>query len=266
MKKSLMALALSMAAASGAHASWFIGYNAGDQTVGNGEAVFVAYDDVAGTSYVQDLGVRYNDLVSGSAFNDQSWSLDLSVFSTSVQENVRWTVLAGSGQYFNDDFTDAQYTTYGLITTFDSNVTPVAFAAQSSLIADGHGIALSGIEISSSMYSGTIADNTSVTESVAFGPKYVGGHTMAGLVTTNTALDAEGAIAGETMNLWRYGYADIYGETALATLLGSITLSGSTLKLNAADAPQVPVPAAAWLLGSALVGLGGIARRRNKAQ
>lgn len=265
MKKSLLALAMSLAAVSGAQASWFSGYNAGDPQLGNGEAIFVAFDDVAGTSYVQDLGVRYNDLVSGTAFNGQSFSLNLGVFAGSTQSNVRWTVLAGSGQYINDDFTDADYTKYGLLTTIDKNATPVTVPAQTTIVSNGLGAALSGIEVNSAMYSGAIADNGSVSESTAFGPKYVGGDLLAGYVPAAIGQDSLGAISGETMNLWRYGFADIYADTSVVNKLGSITLSGNTLKLDAA-APQVPVPAAAWLLGSALAGLGGIARRRNKAQ
>jgi len=47
-----------------------------------------------------------------------------------------------------------------------------------------------------------------------------------------------------------------------AALLWS--LSGSTLTLSAGSAAPVPLPAAVWLLGSALVGFAGIGRRRRE--
>jgi hypothetical protein len=263
MKKSLLALAVSLAAASGAHASWFSGYNAGDQTLGNGEAVFVAFDDVAGKSYVQDLGVRYDDLVSGAAFNGQSFTVDLSVFGASTS-NARWMITAGSGQYFNVDFTDTQYDKYGVISSFDTNASVVSLGfAQATFISNSQGVAIAGIENKAAMYDGPISQNTSVTESVPFGPKYVGNTNEAAFFNQQTGLDALGAVSGETMKLWQYGYTDIAGSNAIVAMLGTVTLSGNTLTLN--QAPAVPVPAAAWLMGSALLGLGGVARRRNKA-
>ncbi len=51
----------------------------------------------------------------------------------------------------------------------------------------------------------------------------------------------------------------------LVTLLGSIGIDSSTGKVTftATGASAVPVPAAIWLFGSALMGLSGIARRRR---
>jgi hypothetical protein len=46
------------------------------------------------------------------------------------------------------------------------------------------------------------------------------------------------------------------------TLLGTFSLSGSTLTYTAAGSTAVPLPAAVWLLGSGLFGLVGIGRRR----
>jgi hypothetical protein len=46
------------------------------------------------------------------------------------------------------------------------------------------------------------------------------------------------------------------------TLLGTFTLSGSTLSYTAAGSTAVPLPAAVWLLGGGLFGLVGIGRRR----
>lgn len=63
------------------------------------------------------------------------------------------------------------------------------------------------------------------------------------------------------LNFWHLGTTD--GSDAIATMLaGSWTLS-STGMLTYAATSQVPVPAAVWLFGSGLVGLIGVARRKQ---
>jgi hypothetical protein len=52
------------------------------------------------------------------------------------------------------------------------------------------------------------------------------------------------------------------GTKTLTTGTFNLNLSGSQLTFNPTPAAPVPVPAAAWLLGSALVSVAGISRRR----
>ncbi|MBJ6724227.1 NF038129 family PEP-CTERM protein [Geomesophilobacter sediminis] len=76
-------------------------------------------------------------------------------------------------------------------------------------------------------------------------------------------------VAGNSFGLSFYG-AD--GLTPLLTsdpngyaAIADITASGLNLTVNSAQvaASQTPIPAAAWLLGSGLMGLAGIRRRKN---
>lgn len=55
-------------------------------------------------------------------------------------------------------------------------------------------------------------------------------------------------------------------SAALAYDLGTISFNGTTLSLtaNGKSPPPVPLPAAVWLLGSGLLGLAGIGRRRRE--
>ena len=55
------------------------------------------------------------------------------------------------------------------------------------------------------------------------------------------------------------------GGTINSSFTAFGVVSSLTHTMGAADAPAVPVPAAAWLFGSGLLGLAGTARRRRNA-
>ena len=263
MKKSLLALAVSLVAVSGAHAAWDTGYNPSDVSVGNGEALFMAFDDVKGVSYVLDLGVRYNDLVSGAAFNGQTRTVDFSVFAGSALSDVSWQIVVGSGDKRNGGASSTNnFSKYGFLMTVDANTAVADYNnSHTTTIVNGYLTRLDGLLQSTGNSAGTASQNDAVTESAAFGSKFAGG-TAASAYGSGLSLDTFGAITGETLNVWRIGF----GATSSAkqsNILGSVSLTGNTLTLG--TAPTVPVPAAAWLMGSALLGLGGVARRRNKA-
>jgi hypothetical protein len=100
------------------------------------------------------------------------------------------------------------------------------------------------------------------------------GGTSNGVIGTPQSSDVnlnfytEGFISGSAIGT----AAKLYGVTAngntagqvLGYDLGSITFDGSTLSFTG-NTPTVPLPAAAWLFGSGLLGLLGIGRRRNVA-
>jgi hypothetical protein len=57
-------------------------------------------------------------------------------------------------------------------------------------------------------------------------------------------------------NLYQYSLTGFSGTRTAAAILGPVQLTGTTFSV-------VPVPAAVWLMGSALLGLfGGAGRRR----
>lgn len=264
MKKSLLALAMSLAAISGANASWDAGATFPD--VGNGEALLTVFDNVNFKSYALDLGIRYDDLVSGAAFNGQTKTVDLSVFGGSLS-NVQWHVAAASSQYVNSDYTEERFDKYGfLITTAQGTTRSVAGATPEAAFNLYSGVVnqfVIGAAAGLQMNAGTAADNTGVS-GVAPANAYVGGTNWGTYFDGKLSGDSLGAI-GETLDLWRYGFAGAESTSnPIAIKLGSISLVGNTLTFNAA-APEVPVPAAVWLMGSALAGLGGIARSRRKA-
>jgi hypothetical protein len=264
MKKSILALAVSLVAASGAHAAWDTGYNPSANNFGNGEALFEAFDEVNGVSYALDLGVRYNDLISGAAFSGQSFTVDLSVFGGSVPSNVNWQIAVGSGNKRNAANTAADFSKYGFITSTDASYTSL-LANQTSGAIQSALTGLNQIRQLTANTAGADSVNNAVTEASPFGSKYYAGTITTNFMAVTFGIDTAGSIGGETLSLWNYGFGTA-SSTKYANLLGTVTLAGNKLTFNApVVTPEVPVPAAAWMMGSALLGLGGLARRRNKA-
>lgn len=261
MKKSILALAVSLVAASGAHAAWDTGFDSSLTSYGNGEALFQAFDEVNGVSYALDLGVRYNDLISGAAFNGQQFTVDLSVFGGSIPSNVSWQLVVGSGNKRNAANTAADFSKYGFITSADSSYTSLTASHTTGLVANVL-TSLNQIKSLTGNNVGSNAVNNAVTESSPFGSKYYAGPTTTGQINGTWGIDTAGDIGGETLNLWNYGFGTA-SSNRLTTLLGSVTLTGNKLTFNSASTPEIPVPGAAWLMGSALLGLGGAARRRR---
>lgn len=66
-----------------------------------------------------------------------------------------------------------------------------------------------------------------------------------------------------SMDLWNYKYNNAAGTQTTLVDLGSVSLDFNAKTLTIGSAPTVPVPGAVWLMGSALAGLGTIARRRR---
>jgi hypothetical protein len=110
------------------------------------------------------------------------------------------------------------------------------------------------------------------------GPLDQFGGTSNGVIGTPTSTGAAnlnfytmGFVSGINMNSTAQLYGvSTTGNSAGAVLgydLGSISFNGSTLAFtgNTGVTPPVPLPAAAWLFGSGLLGLLGIGRRRNLA-
>jgi hypothetical protein len=83
---------------------------------------------------------------------------------------------------------------------------------------------------------------------------------------------SNGNIAGSAENLYSVTAGTPAGITTKVsyTLEGTASLSAAGLTLASAGTnpppPPIPLPAAVWLLGSGLLGLTGVARRKLKVQ
>lgn len=75
------------------------------------------------------------------------------------------------------------------------------------------------------------------------------------------AIVADLAVAGPTSVLTLNSQRDVGAATVPTVLGGTLELSPTSLTFGS-TAPEVPVPAAAWLFGSALLGLGVVRRKK----
>lgn len=269
--KKLLAVAVAVAAAQSASANWDTGVDtSGDSFAGgNGELFLTLWDPISKTSYSQDTGIRFNDLLSGSAFSNLTIALDstkLGVFGGDYSK-VQWNLVAASGHYTNDTYDAYDTAQFGLIASGKANSLPGITDGQSQIdYVLGFLPKLNGYKASIGATSPVVA-NEVITE-VNGGPKYAGGSIWAAEFSAYLpGTMAVNGVNGDTTNLWLFGFGDNDGALPLTAILGTATLNLSggngQLVLNA-SAPAVPLPAAGWFLASGLAGLGGIARSRKK--
>ncbi|MFT3930551.1 MAG: VPLPA-CTERM sorting domain-containing protein [Spongiibacteraceae bacterium] len=269
MKKSLLALALSVAAVSGAHASWFSGVpTSGDSSIGNGELVLVAWDDVAKTSYAQDLGIRFDDLKAGTV--NTSIALNSALFSQAFSgntSNVQWVLGAASNHWSNADQSAYETLNFGLFSSGRATSVPGQTDGQSQLdITQGYFQTYGALPalMGGAMQTGTVTDNGAIATTAGAANYLYSGWAQNYVLGLPGGMGVSSAV-GQTTNLWFFGFADNELQSPITEIRGTATLANGSLTIAQSTTPTVPVPAAAWLMGSALLGLGGVARSRKNA-
>lgn len=253
-----------------------------DTFVQDGTLFLSVYDTVTNNSYTRDLGVSLNSflpagsLVSaagttlGSSFANFAGSGNFtSLFTGATASNIRWNII-GVDSTQGDGLNNGQR----VVTTY-SNASPafapdnggIRNAAGTSTQVSGELLANSGVD-----FSGTPADGAFAGQALAsYGGKsfqnvldgtgglgfFVNNFGAAQFWFAGTGTDAAGNAAAATVKT-RFGNSANFATFTLDT-------GGNVTYALAAAPAAVPIPAAAWLMGSGLLGLGGFIRRRKAA-
>jgi hypothetical protein len=260
--KNILAVAVIATSAQSAFAYWDTGVDVVNKAgVNDGEAILTIWDATNQRSYSQDLGIKYSALYSGAAFNNQAIALDataLSVFGGDFS-SAQWNISAANTHVKNG--TVNAYAGAGYILSYQA---ALQLSAPAGITTNVNNVwnTFSGYQTNLAMGNPAITGNQ-VRSGTAAGFNETGYQSIwTGQVAGRALQDWEFVGGGlSTQNLWFTGYGNAAGTQSKVLNLGSVNLdvTGKTVTFSA-----VPVPAAAWLMGSALLGLGGIGRSRKQ--
>lgn len=242
MKLKALAIAASIAVSGAAQAGW----EDGSSTAGNGELLFMAWDTTAQKAVVVDTGIDFLDIYNAGG-SEITAAVDMSVFGGNTS-GISWSVIAGNAS--TSDIAEfgvlASSLTTGDILTFGgiSNVHNRLQAFNGANIVDA---------------SPKNVDNA-----------YVANSSSDAVWPADLGLNAEATIPfnmtggeNDVMNLLQVGLASPSQGQTLS--IATVEIDNGTLYINRAATNPVPVPAAAWLMASALAGFGAVARRKKQA-
>ena len=263
MKKAI-ALAVSLAAAAGAHADWATGAG----TTPQGELLLTVWNPEANKAFSQDLGVLAGNALSDSiATNGLNLTLDSDGLAFVMNggtdySKLQWNVIGAS---FDVAFGPAGYGWYftsanpggDLPQELPFGSGALGATKNNLLVLDQNLKTLSGASLSAT---GTAANPVFLTQGdlTNAGDDNIWGGSLNGFANASGLAGTSAGNLG-TLGAWSFNYSNtgapnphvVSGTWMLDAEAGSLTYSA------------VPVPAAAWLFGSALVGLAGIGRRRK---
>lgn len=237
---------------------------------GQSEAVFSIWDPVTSQSYALDLGTTwqsFRDNLSNASFS-ASYAIDTAAGSVynqalggSSTANLIWNVSVASGQNLDG----SNRPDFGIISTTNSPV-DINKATFNQAIAthDNYATALRGTT--------DPVNNDFAMNDEYFGTVFNGAYAgIDGLWdrdwNTNNAIDNAAAFGTDlSFAYWATGFRAQTDPLSPVVAAGTWSFDGSTLAYGAAPVPpvsSVPVPAAAWLFGSGLIGLVGVSRRKT---
>lgn len=278
-KLKAIAVAISLVAAGGANAA--INGGGAYTGIGQGELYFSVFDAVNKISYTRDLGVTIDQFLAGQngTYNFAADSRLTGFINTANASNstLVWNLMGAMDSEFADP---AEFPRWGLY--FTSNAGDVAVAnvsyeqagvAISTSILYAQGANGAATAAGTGTGSNVWSENNSSTSTGGSG-YYAGPY--GGNNIGQTIVVSDENVIGQSMNFYHVGIAldangdplfnsdgNVYGDLdkyGKWTLASNGDLSYST---GAVVPPPVPLPPAVLLLGSALVGLVGIARRQR---
>lgn len=258
--KTIVAL-MALAAAGAANAA----LTTGDKATGS--SLFLeAWDTTSGVGMVQDLGQTFQTGLAMGQSGSLSVNLNSAAFASLLGTDTAGTNL--NWHVYGTLETDQAYSGFGLLTTV-SKLPGAAFGPDNTgvatLLGTQTGVGTGHlVDINAALGAATVGNIASTN--VAYGANN-GGNYYGWFLGGDSAKKGFGALDFYSFTNDPNTFALVTSKlTGAAGGDGKFTLaSNGTLTFNAPQAPAaVPVPAAAWLFGSGLLGLVGIGRRRAK--
>jgi len=244
-----------------------------------GDLFLVVKDETSGNTFVQNLQVDFVNFLTSASLQDQSYNLSIPALAAggnffNAGDSYRWSVLAGNNLRADASgiLDNASPNVQGLMTTAGASGSGVLSVSQTA--ANFHPTDLDiGTAVQSQLpsYISGVNAGLQTTDSAVFGPSDAtadwsnqsGNLAGAGVYGSNNSNGALGQTTHFFFLSWDYYYNNFAGR-AITQQLGDFTLDLAAGKLNFTTA-AVPVPAAVWLLGSALFGFATVARRESRS-
>lgn len=268
-KMKTLAAAIAFAAAGSANAAIEM------SDTGNSSLVLAVWDNVAQESYIRDLGYNLADFTpsmvatdAGHNFNFAADPVFSSLFGDNVASDVRWNVTAA-------DLSGATNIGRQILSTATLGAAASSFSVSNTGVNSGAtywGTFFNNANTQPSPDGTTCATSMSCWTNNTGDLQYAGDTSWGAYWAQSlTSLNSAGTL-GQSLGFYSFSqnggagftqstkarYENAYGVASW------LLASDGSLNYSVAAAPSaVPVPAAVWLLGSGLVGLVGVARRRT---
>jgi hypothetical protein len=218
-------------------------------------SIWNATDEI---STVFDTGLTLTDFRNGNSPANQTWQLDLSGLNINQGDTVYW--MAAASREVADANFGALSTASPAMTTANFNfgdINPFGPTSKWRQYADN----FTGLAVTPVNSTAAVAGEQYGVFTPADGQPYAGdfwGNNWGGSFTNFDAGNGLDVVSA----LFLASTTD--GSSFPADTLGvNIELTSNGQLIIGSGASQVPVPAAAWLFGSGLLGMVGVARRRR---